>query len=48
MSFREERGRSAGGVCLEPGGEFLVGAAEDREPMLVMGSSGGGAATQSR
>ena len=48
MSFCEQRGRIAGDMCLEPGGEFLVGPAKGGEPMLVMGPSGGSAATQGR
>ena len=48
MPLGEERGRIAGGIRLEPGGELFVGPAKGSEPMLVMGPSGGGAATQSR
>ena len=46
MPLGEERGRIAGGKRLEPGGELFVGPAKGGEPMLVMGPSGGGAATQ--
>ena len=41
----EERGRSAGGKDLEPGGNLTAGPPKGGDPMLVMGPSSGSAAT---